>query len=160
LEAEVKESRMPTFIEFLQHQGDSWIKHGPASKEAIERYETAAGITLLSDHRAFLLWSNGGTLRGPKERFELLDVESMLDYVHHEDLLQYLPGMIVFGITDGGGIYFFDKANRFRRGAWAIYWGQMGDLNSAESRFAGKDLLEVANRIVAGVDFFLEPKIG
>ena len=67
---------MSTFIDFLQ-QRDRWIKHEPCTKEAIERYETEAGTSLPLEYRAFLLLSDGGTLNGPKERFENSIVSSL-----------------------------------------------------------------------------------
>jgi hypothetical protein len=151
---------MSAFTDSLQKQGDRWTKHEPASTDAIERFEKESGVSLPQDYRDFLLWSNGGTLRGPQERFELLRIELMSDYLDDEDLQRDLPSMIVFGITDGGGIYFFDPENRFHRKPWAIYWGRMGYLEPSASRFAGEDLLAVAKRIVEGVDFFSEPEIG
>ena len=151
---------MATINEFLSEQHDLWLKHGPASNVAIEQFEREANVSLPDDYRAFMLNSNGGTLRGPGERIEFLRIESMQDYLDDEDLNRDLPDMIVFGITDGGGIYFFDPVNRFNRGAWAIYWGRMGYLEPAASRFVGRDLLAAAQRIVRGVDFFKEPEIG
>jgi len=148
------------FVDFLQKQGERWIKHEPASSEAIARYEEEAKITLPAYYRDFLLWSNGGTLSGPKEEFELDRIEYMSNYLVDEDIQHYLQGMIVFGGSDGGGIYFFDPENRLRRGEWAIYWGQMGNPHPGESKFAGKNAVEVGKRIVEGVDFFSEPKIG
>lgn len=151
---------MSILVDFLQEQGERWIKNEPASSEAIASYEEEAKITFPAYYRDFLLWSNGGTLRGPKERFELDDIEYMYNYLDNENLQLDLHGMIVFGGSDDGGIYFFDPENRFRRGEWAIYWGQMGNSRPSESRFAGKNAVEVGKRIVEGVDFFSEPKIG
>lgn len=151
---------MSILVDFLEEQGERWIKNKPASSEAIAHYEEEAKITLPAYYRDFLLWSNGGTLMGPNQDFELDRIQYMYNYLDDEEIRENLSGMIVFGGSDGGGIYFFDPENRLLRGEWAIYWGQLSDLRPGESKFAGKNAVEVAKRIVDGFNFFNEPKIG
>ena len=85
----------------------------------------------------------------------------MLNYLTDEDLQQDLPRMVVFGGDRRG------RNLLLRPGEPSWTWC-LGDLLGAvgrpgsqvESRFAGSDLVEVAKRIVEGVDLFSEPKIG
>ena len=139
-----------TFLELLQQQNELWFGHEPASTAAIDKYEEEAGLSLLPDYRAFLLSSNGGTLRGPKDRFELDRIEYMANYLIDEDILEFLPGMVVFGGTDGGENP-IPSGEPIRAGCMGDLLGPAGRLGSRGIlALSARDLTEAASRILNG----------
>jgi hypothetical protein len=152
---------MPGLLEMLnQAPDDRWRPRAPADPAALSALEGRLGRALPHEHRALLLASDGGSIMGPREMILLHEVARMDETLDDVEVQTALPDMIVFGENAAGAFYYYDPEGRLGRGAWAVYWNELGALGSATSRFAGSDLADTVARVFGGVLFFDEPELG
>jgi hypothetical protein len=137
-----------------------WQSRPAADAAEIAHVEARLGLQLPAEYRALLLVSNGGSLVGPSDTVTLESVGELPVIARQEEYHRLIPGMLVIGDNGSGAVYFFDPHNALRRGAWALYWVQLGLLSLGTARFAGASLAELFSRIASGVLFFEEPAIG
>lgn len=144
-------------IERLRAQGTAFTPMLPVPG-VVESFETDLGRELPEDCRAWLTEFGGGTLNpGGVTPLCLLHVEELWDALEYEEYLEHLPGMLVIGDSGGGDLYFYDPDGRMGAGEWSLWIVQMGVLDLARARFAGRSLSHAVERLLDGVDFMQQP---
>src|SRR6266403_5730554 len=81
----------------------------PASPESIELFLKSGGIKTPDDYLEFLRFSNGavGTV-GNDQHVILWPVETLLERNRAYQVVEYAPGIFLFGSNGGGEAYGFD----------------------------------------------------
>ena len=81
----------------------------PASSDEIEAFEHEAGITLPSEYREFLRFTDGGEgFIGPNSYAMLWRVDELLRFNKEYQADEYAPGLLLFGSSGGGEAFAFD----------------------------------------------------
>lgn len=137
-----------------------WEGRPETDASVVSQAEVELGVRVPEDYRTLLLESDGGALAGPNETMNLEWVEDLVDRNNEQRFEEGLPEMLVIGDNGGGAVYFYDPGNRLGHGAWCVYWVNLGDLDLANARLAGRSLTETLHRIAGGISYFNRPKIG
>lgn len=145
---------MPAVADLLRaHDGAAWRPKLPATADAVSAVEGELGVTFEESYRELLLLSDGGVLAGNPERVLFTPTRDLVEFNHDPEWSTALPGMLLFGNDGGDYLYYFDPANRLKRGAWAVYWVEMGSVGVDDSVWLAPDLLRFLQRIVNGERF-------
>src|SRR4051812_29601482 len=113
---------MDTLVETLGSLPPSkWSARGPGDSKALAHLESEFRVRLPEDLRQLLLYSDGGSLEGPKIELNLESIAGMFGQNSDERFQQGLPGMFVIGDDGVGGVYFYDPEGRLGHGKNALF---------------------------------------
>jgi hypothetical protein len=149
-----------TLIERLRNLPPSqWSPGVSGNRAALDALEREYNLRLPEDYRRLMETWDGGALRGPRTVVNLESAETLMGHNHDEIFEQNIPAMFVIGDDGGGSIYFYDPANQFGRGAYALFLVPLGSLLPEDTIFAGRNLAETIDRVLAGESFFEGPRV-
>jgi hypothetical protein len=81
----------------------------PASSDEIGAFEHEAAITLPSEYREFLRFTDGGEgFIGPNSYAMLWKINDLLQFNKEYAVAEYAPGLLLFGSNGGGEAFAFD----------------------------------------------------
>jgi hypothetical protein len=135
----------------------TWIREEPGESAAFEAIESEYGLKLPEDYKEFILFSNGGQIYAGGSVLHLEPADYLPEHNMNDEFEASLPGMFIIGDDAGGSYYFFDPKNQMGKGEYAIWLVSMGSLRSEDARFAGKNLTEVIEEVLAGQKFYDRP---
>lgn len=130
-----------------------WSAREPGNLQAIQALEQEFSLQLPQDYQEFILYSNGGEVRGDEAVINLESPEILMGHNLDEAFQEYTPGIFVIGDDAGGCIYFYDPTNQLGHGVYALFLLPLGTLNFEDAIFVGKNLTEVIANIVSGESF-------
>ncbi|MCX6624633.1 MAG: SMI1/KNR4 family protein [Acidobacteria bacterium] len=103
----------------------------PASPEEIAAFEREAGVTLPSDYREFLRFTDGGEgFIGPNSYAMLWRIGDLLRFNREYQVHEYAPGLLLFGSSGGGEAFAFDQRSGVQKPVVSIPFVGM-DLSDA-----------------------------
>ena len=130
-----------------------WSAQPPADPNELAKVEEQFGVRLPEDYRELLLYSDGGTVEGPKIEMNFESIEGLYGQNDDERFSEGLPGMFVIGDDGFGGIFFYDPEGRLGHGAYALFDVKLGVLGFDDAVFAAATLTEAVTLVLGGADF-------
>ena len=111
----------------MQRFLESFECRPPASKMAIEEFESGWGAKLPVEYVEFLGLADGGEgFVGEKQPLILWRVEELNSINEGYHVREYAPGLLVFGSNGGGDAYGFDTRSPHWRIVEMPFWGWNG----------------------------------
>src|SRR5512142_1365539 len=107
-------------------EGTLWTPRPPASAASIAAAEELLGVRFPAEYAALLRYSDGGALKAAEARVLFFPADELGEFNIDRVWSPHLPGMVVFADDIGDYLYYFDPANRLRRGHWAIFLAEKG----------------------------------
>jgi hypothetical protein len=145
---------MSSLVETLRTLPRSrWHPREPADPKDVARIEEEFGVRLPEDFRDLLLYSNGGSLKGPKIEMNIESIDGLVSQNDDEEFAAGLPGMFVIGDDGFGGILFYDRDGSLAHGAYALFDVKLGVLGLKHAVLAAASLTEAVSRVLEGADF-------
>jgi hypothetical protein len=138
------------------HDGGAWDRGEPAGEDEVAAAEGAIGRPLPADWRDVLA-AGGGGVYGENAGVLFFSARDVLRLNPPGLHAPRLAGMILFADDEGDFFYYFDPEGRLRRGAWAVFLVEKSVMRPEHSRFVGRHLCHLLERILAGHDLTAAP---
>lgn len=135
--------------------------HGPPRPlEEMEELEREVGARFPDDYRAVLLEVGPCAIAGPKIRFNVDLISTVVLSLDDDFLIERMPGIVMIGNDGGDYGYYYDPKGRLGRGAFALYFVEMGTLTFDQSHFVASTLTDAIDQVLAGENFRERPTLG
>ena len=104
--------------------------HGPPRPpEEMEELEREVGARFPDDYRAVLLEVGPCAIAGPKIQFNVDSISDVVLSLDDDLLIGRMPGIVMIGNDGGDYGYYYDPKGRLGRGAFALYFVEIGDID-------------------------------
>jgi hypothetical protein len=130
-----------------------WQPLAPGDPNKLAQIEKEFEIRLPDDFRELLLYSDGGSLEGPKIEINVESMDGLVGQNYDERFIERLPGMFVIGDDGVGGVFFYDPEGRLGHGKDALYDVKLGVLGFDDAVFVAPTLMEAIKLVRGGAEF-------
>jgi hypothetical protein len=128
-------------------------------EQVIKKISSQFHFNFPLDYLEMLKQFNGGEVFGFKSKIHLFPLEELEGMNYDERFDEDLPGMFVIGDDGGGGIYFYDKSDYFKKGINTVWLVRLSMLGFDDSFKVGENLTDVYQKIIANISLRqLRPK--